>query len=263
MLDKILEYKRLETARAREELPLHRLEEICKGLPFTRDFAGALRRGASISLLAEIKKASPSRGVLCPDFDPVMLAGLYTRAGAAALSVLTDERFFHGHPRHIALVKEATPLPLLRKDFIIDEYQIFASRALGADALLLIVAALEEARLREYLALASRLGLAALVETHTPGEIETALRAGVQIIGINNRDLHTFKTDIRTTLELRPLIPPGRLVVSESGIRSRRDVVLLARAGVDAVLVGEALVTSADVEAKIRELFGQPAKGDR
>ncbi|MBE3582343.1 MAG: indole-3-glycerol phosphate synthase TrpC [Thermoanaerobacteraceae bacterium] len=256
MLEKILEHKRRETARAREEVPLHRLEKICKRLPATRDFAGALRHGGSINLLAELKKASPSRGVLCEDFDPQRLAGLYTRAGAAALSVLTDEEFFQGHPGYIALVREVTPLPILRKDFVIDEYQIFATRALGADAVLFIVAALEEAPLREYLALASRLHLAALVETHTAGEIEAALKAGARIIGINNRDLHTFKTDIKTTLELRPLIPPGRVVVSESGIRGREDVVSLAQAGVDAILVGEALVTSADVEAKIRELLG-------
>ncbi|MGI9953516.1 indole-3-glycerol phosphate synthase TrpC [Moorellaceae bacterium AZ2] len=256
MLERILEHKRREVALAREELPLSRLEERCNRLPLPRDFAGALRRSVSINLIAELKKASPSRGVLCADFDPQKLAGLYTRAGAAALSVLTDEEFFQGHPRYIALVREVTPLPLLRKDFIIDEYQIFATRALGADAVLFIVAALEEAQLQEYLDLASRLELAALVETHTAEEIELALKAGARIIGINNRDLHTFRTDIKTTLELRHLIPPGRLVVSESGIQGREDVVRLAQARVDAILVGEALVTSADVEAKVRELLG-------
>ncbi|MGB9660990.1 MAG: indole-3-glycerol phosphate synthase TrpC [Moorellaceae bacterium] len=256
MLEKILEHKRQEVARAREELPLSQLEEICNRLPLPRDFAGALRHGGSTTLIAELKKASPSRGVLCADFDPQKLAGLYTRAGAAALSVLTDEKFFQGHPQHIALVREVTPLPILRKDFIIDEYQIFATRALGADAVLFIVAALEEAQLQEYLDLASRLELAALVETHTAEEIELALKSGARIIGINNRDLHTFKTDIQTTLELRHLIPPGRLVVSESGIQKREDVVRLAAIGVDAILVGEALMTSADVEAKVRELLG-------
>lgn len=263
MLERILEHKRREVALAREELPLSRLVEMCNRLPFTRDFAGALRCSPSISLIAELKKASPSRGVLCADFEPRKLASLYTRAGAAALSVLTDEKFFQGHPRYMALVRNVTPLPILRKDFIIDEYQIFASRALGADAVLFIVAALEEAQLQEYLALASRLELAALVETHTAEEIELALKAGARIIGINNRDLHTFKTDIKTTLELRHLVPADRLLVSESGIKEREDVVKLAQAKVDAILVGEAFMTAADVEAKVHELMGTaPPKGE-
>ncbi|SMB98346.1 indole-3-glycerol phosphate synthase [Thermanaeromonas toyohensis ToBE] len=256
MLDKILEHKRREVEAAREAWPLAEVEKLCQSLPATRDFAGALRVFKPPALIAELKKASPSRGILRANFHPQELAQIYTRAGAAALSVLTDERFFQGHPQYIRLVRQASPLPVLRKDFIIDAYQVWVSRVLGADAILLIVGALEQEQLKEYLKLASRLGLSALVETHTGEEIERALMAGAKIIGINNRNLRTLRVELRTTLELRPLIPRGILVVSESGIRTREDVLTLRRAGVDALLVGEAFMVAEDIEGKVKELFG-------
>lgn len=256
MLEKILEYKRKEVEAAREAWPLSKVEKLCRSLPATRDFAGALQISRPPALIAELKKASPSRGVLRKDFCPQELAKIYTQAGAAALSVLTDEKFFQGHPQYIELARRASPLPVLRKDFIIDAYQVWVSRALGADAVLLIVAALEQEQLKEYLKLASRLGMGILVETHTEEEIEQALSAGAKIIGINNRDLRTFKVDLVTTLKLRPLIPKGTLVVSESGIKTREDVLTLMEANVDALLVGETFMVAQDIERKVRELLG-------
>lgn len=255
MLEKILEHKRKEIEAAREAWPLSKVEKLCRSLPATRDFAGALRISRPPALIAELKKASPSRGILRRDFYPQELAKIYTLAGAAALSVLTEERFFQGHPQYIELARQASPLPVLRKDFIIDAYEIWVSRALGADAVLLIVAALEQEQLKEYLKLASELGMAALIETHTEDEIERALSAGAKIIGINNRDLKTLRVDLTTTLKLRPLIPEGILVVSESGIKSREDVLTLMEAGVDALLVGETFMVAQNIEEKVRELL--------
>ncbi|CEP69630.1 Aldolase-type TIM barrel [Moorella glycerini] len=255
MLVEILAHKRREVAVTREQRPLARLEREVKNLPLTGDFSAALRRqGAGLNLIAELKQASPSRGLIRAAFDLEEQARLYTAAGAAAISVLTDWRFFKGKPEYLSRVRQVTSLPLLRKDFIVDPYQIYEARALGADAVLLIVAALEPAELQEYLALADRLKLGALVEVHTEAEVEVALQAGAGIIGINNRDLRTFKVDLHTTLALRPLIPPGPVVVSESGIMSRADAALVAEAGVDAILVGEALMTAGDVRAKAAEL---------
>ncbi|MDN5347653.1 MAG: indole-3-glycerol phosphate synthase [Clostridia bacterium] len=254
MLKEILDYKRREVATAKETLPLSELKDKLSRLEPRRNFRDSLRPRDGVRVIAEVKKASPSRGVIRHAFDPVELAGAYTRGGAAAISVLTDSRFFQGQPGYLALVRKATPLPLLRKDFIIDEYQLYESCLLGADAVLLIVAALTPAQLGEYLHIARGLGLAALVEVHTATEVKIALDAGAEIIGINNRDLQTFEVDLRTTLELRPLIPGDRMVVSESGIKTRRDIELLAAAGIDAVLVGEALSAAQDVEGKVREL---------
>jgi indole-3-glycerol phosphate synthase len=207
-----------------------------------------------VALIAELKKASPSRGVLAHTFDPVTLARSYAANGAAALSVLTDEKFFQGHLETLAAVRSAVDLPLLRKDFILEEYQIWESRAFGADAALLIVAALEPARLRDLLHAAKGVGLGALVEVHARGELEIALSIGAPVIGINNRNLQTFETRLETSLDLLPLIPPGPVVVSESGFFSRADVERVVAAGAHAVLVGEALVRATDVAAKVREL---------
>jgi indole-3-glycerol phosphate synthase len=207
-----------------------------------------------VRLIAEVKKASPSRGVLTGAFDPVGLATTYAAHGADAISVLTDEKYFQGHLDLLAAVRAAVPVPLLRKDFTLDEYQLWEARAAGADAVLLIVAILEPAQLRELLQAAKGLGLAALVEAHTAAEVEAAVGAGARLLGLNNRDLRTFETRIETTLALLPLIPPGPIVVSESGFFDAEQVRRVAAAGAHAVLVGEGLVRAADIGAKVREL---------
>ena len=203
-----------------------------------------------------MKQASPSKGVLLEDADPVGLAGLYEQAGARAISVLTDHRYFKGTLDDLTSISQTVAVPCLRKDFIIDAYQIHEARAAQADAILLIVRILSDQQIKDYMALAGELGMAALVETHDAGEIERALNVGAHIIGINNRDLSNFAVDIKTTLELRKLVPGGHVLVSESGIETRDDVLALEDGGVDAILVGEALVTSRDINAKIQELLG-------
>ena len=205
-------------------------------------------------LIAEVKRASPSRGVFAESFDPAAQARAYAAHGAAAVSVLTDEKFFQGSLEHLRAVRAQVELPLLRKDFTVDEYQLWEARAAGADAVLLIVSILGPAELRELLLAAKGLGLGALVEVHTRQELEQALGAGAPIVGLNNRDLRTFETRIETTLELLPLIPPGPVVVSESGFTTAADVRRVVAAGAHAVLVGEALMRAPDVGAKVREL---------
>ncbi|GAI74061.1 unnamed protein product, partial [marine sediment metagenome] len=195
-----------------------------------------------------------SRGVLCPDFNPVALAKKYAQGGAAAISVLTEVNYFGGSLDHLAAIKEAVSLPILRKDFIFDPYQVYETAAYGADALLLIVAILSQEQLAELLALSHSLGLECLVEVHNEAEADRALLSGAKIIGINNRDLKTFNVDINTARRLRPLLPREQIVVSESGIRSQQDVKKLKGWGINAVLIGEALVTADDIPAKIREL---------
>jgi indole-3-glycerol phosphate synthase len=255
ILDDIVRDKRAEIARRRVEAPRAALERRCRELPPTRDFEAALAPlPGGVRLIAEVKKASPSRGVLAPSFDPVSLAATYAAHGAAAISVLTDEKYFQGSLGLLDAVRAAVPVPLLRKDFILDEYQLWESRAAGADALLLIVAILQAPQLADLLAAAKGLGLAALVEAHTAAELETALAAGARIVGINNRDLRTFETRIETTLALLPSIPPGPIVVSESGFDRAEQVRRVVAAGAHAVLVGEGLVRAADVAAKVREL---------
>ena len=248
----------MEIARRRAETPLGELESRCRNLPPTRDFAAALRPPpGGVRLLAEIKKASPSRGVLAATFDPVGLATTYARHGAAAISVLTDEKYFQGSLDLLDRVRAAVAVPLLRKDFTLDEYQIWEARSAGADAVLLIASILDPVRLRDLQSTAKGLGLAALVEVHTAEELDVALGAGAAIIGINNRDLRTFETRIETTLALLPLIPPGPIVVSESGFSHGDEVRRVVAAGAHAVLVGEGLVRAADERlraAKVREL---------
>ncbi len=245
----------MEVASRKRTAPRAGLERRCAGLPAARDFEAALTPApGGVRLVAEVKKASPSRGVLAHDFDPVGLATSYARHGAAAVSVLTDEKYFQGSLDLLAAVRAAVGVPLLRKDFTIDEYQLWESRAAGADAVLLIVSILEPALLRDLLAAAKGLGLAALVECHTAAEVETALAVGSRLLGINNRDLATFETRIETTLALLPRIPPGPIVVSESGFFTGAQVRAVVAAGAHAVLVGEGLVKADDVAAKIREL---------
>ncbi|MGB9791030.1 MAG: indole-3-glycerol phosphate synthase TrpC [Thermacetogeniaceae bacterium] len=256
-LERIAAVKREEVARLKASFSQTRLRELAGEAPPARDFLGAVKRnGGRLNLIAEIKRASPSQGVIRPDFDPVSHAREYERAGAQAISVLTEERFFQGHTDHLRGVRDAVSLPVLRKDFIIDPVQIYESRLLGADAVLLIAALLEQSLLEDCLSLAGELGMAALVEVHTEEELSRVLRTDARIIGINNRDLATFETDLGTTLRMAPLIPAGRVVVSESGIRTAEDLQRLAKSGVDAVLIGEALMRASDVAAEIRRLMG-------
>lgn len=261
ILDRILHHKREEVAQAKERVPLAALEQEAVRVAAEDGergrFAAALIREDEVRIIAEIKKASPSKGVIREDFDPVELAGVYAAGGAAAISVLTDERFFQGSITHLEAVRRTVSLPLLRKEFIIDPYQLFEAKVHGADAVLLIVAALSPAKLRELHALARDLLLDALVEVHTEAELETALDAGATLVGINNRDLATFHTSLEVTERLVSKIPKGRVVVSESGISTPEDLRFLRSLGVHAALIGEALTREPDVGAKLRSLTGQ------
>jgi indole-3-glycerol phosphate synthase len=253
ILDTITQRTREDLARRTAKRPLAQVEAEARRAPAPRDFLGALR-APGVSLIAEVKRASPSKGLLRPNFDPAELARTYAMHGATALSVLTNAPFFQGHLDHLRAAREAGRLPTLRKDFIIDPCQIFEARAAGADAVLLIVAVLEDAQLREFVALAQTLGMTALVEVHNAAELERALRAEPPLLGINNRDLHTFNVDLATTATLRPRVPDDVVLVAESGIHTLEDVARLHEVGVDAMLVGEALVTADDVGAQTQQL---------
>jgi indole-3-glycerol phosphate synthase len=268
ILEQIITAKREEISRRQSETPRAALEERIEGRPTPLNLSGALM-GDGVRLIAEVKKSSPSRGLLRADFDPAAIARAYAENGAAAISVLTDDHF-QGRLEHLPAVRDAVAglgTPVLRKDFIIDPYQVFESRAWGADAILLIVAALEPALLKELLGLARSLWLQCLVEVHDEAELETALEVGAEIVGINNRDLHTFQTDLAVTEALAPRVPRGRVVVSESGIAGAEDLRRLRPFGVHAVLVGEALVTVPDVGSAVRALLGRKSPildiGDR
>ncbi len=254
-LDKIVDHKLEELAQRQKSVPLLKLEAAIEEKPPPLELAVALR-GDSLRLIAEVKRASPSKGVLCPELDPARLAQTYAQCGAAAISVLTESRYFQGSREDLETIRRELPnTPLLRKDFILKPYQVFESRAWGADALLLIAAILDDADLKGLLSLSHDLGMQCLVETHNEGELNRALTCDARIIGINNRNLDTMAVDINVTKKLRPLIPPDRLVVSESGIKERGDIERLREWGIDAVLIGEALVTADDIPAKIKELF--------
>ena len=255
ILDKIVETKKEEVAQLRKEKPLAGLQDAIGELPPCRNFKAAIS-GTSCAIIAEVKCASPSRGRLVENFDPLKIAAAYEKNGAAAISVLTDEKYFMGSKEYLTQIKTKVKLPLLRKDFIIDPYQIYESRAIGADAVLLIVCTLG-ARLGEFIGLASQLGLAALTEVHTAAELEIALAHKADIIGINNRNLDTFVTDINTCKELVRSIPAGIVTVAESGIRHRGDIENIMQSGISAFLIGEALVTSPDIEKKLREFRGE------
>src|SRR2546421_5488161 len=254
ILDEIVEHKRAEVVASKHATPRSALVARAAMLPPPRDFERALApRPGRARLIAEVKRASPSRGVLKDDLDPVALASTYARHGADAISVLTDARYFRGSLDDLAAVRAAVDVPLLRKDFVLDDYQLWEARAAGADAVLLIVAILEPSQLSGLAAAAKGLGLAALVECHTAAELDVALTMGARLLGINNRNLATFETRVETTLSLLPQIPPGPLVVSESGFFTASDVRRVIDAGAHAVLVGEGLVRAPDVGAKIRE----------
>ena len=256
ILDEICEHKRGEVDAAKAAMPLSDIEDRIENAGPARDFRAAFR-GNGISLIAEVKRASPSKGVLMDNMDPATLGAIYERSGAVAISVLTDEKYFQGSLADLVSVRRAVDVPCLRKEFIIDPYQIYESRAASADAILLIVRILSDEELREFQALAHELGMACLVETHDAAEVERALEADAAIIGINNRDLTTFEVDMMRTLEIKKMVPGGKVLVSESGIHTRDDVRRLEKGGVDAILVGEALVTSDDISGTIRELLGR------
>lgn len=256
ILNEICAHKQQEVQRKKSEVPLPELQEAIGRARPPRDFRAALRK-PGISLIAEVKKASPSKGTFIEDFDPIGLASLYEQAGARAISVLTDEKYFQGSLDDLTSVHKGVSVPCLRKEFIIDEFQVYEARAAQADAILLIVRCLSDAQLKDYLDLAHELGMDVLVETHTAAEIERAIGSGAHIIGINNRDLDTFTVDLNTTLELKRLVPGGHVLVSESGIHHRDDVVKLEDGGIDAILVGEALVSSRNIAGKIGELLGR------
>jgi len=257
ILDRIVADKRHEIAAAMAATSLAEVKALARDAAPPRSFQTALRL-PGIALIAELKKASPSRGLLRADFDPIALATEYAGAGASAISVLTDEKHFQGSIEHLRAIRQALPdgPPLLRKDFLFDDYQLYEARAAGADAVLLITAILELPLLSDLIALAKDLGMDALIEVHDEPELDRALSAGAQIIGINNRDLRTFEVDLATTERLAPLAPDGIALVTESGIFTREDIARLEKFGIHAVLIGEALVTAPDPSAKIRELFG-------
>jgi indole-3-glycerol phosphate synthase len=258
VLQKILATKRDEVAAARAALPVAEIEAMARAAGAPRDFTGALRRKIAAGLpavIAEVKKASPSKGLLRPDFDPTGIARSYEAGGAACLSVLTDGQYFQGSPDDLRAARAACSLPVLRKDFMIDVYQVYEARAMGADCILLIAAALEAGRMRDLEAVAHELGMAVLVEIHDGEELEAALGLATPLLGINNRNLRTFETRLETTLDLLPRVPAQRLVVSESGILATSDVKRLRTGGVSAFLVGEAFMRASDPGKALASLF--------
>ena len=253
-LETILEHKGAEVAQRKTDRPIGTLLSSRWYGRSTISLKAALLK-ASPAIIAELKKASPSRGIIRHDFRPADFARAYEAAGAAAISVLTDERFFSGSLQNLEDAREVVSIPLLRKDFVVDEYQLHEARAHGADAVLLIVAALSAPLLQSLLECAGRIGLDALVEVHTVGEVETALRAGAKLLGINNRDLHSFNVDLRTTEDILPHVPPTVTLVSESGIGSADQILRLTRSGVSAFLLGESLMRSDDPGAALADLL--------
>jgi indole-3-glycerol phosphate synthase len=259
ILDKIVAQKKLEVAKLQPQTG--KLRQAAAARKEFRDFAGALRRNDGVALIAEIKKASPSAGVIQENFDAIEIACEYEAGGASALSVLTDEKFFQGRIEYLQQIRDAVKLPLLRKDFIVNELQIYESVARGADAILLIVAILDDAQLKGFRELAAQLHLASLVEVHDETELDRALASGAEIIGVNNRDLRDFSVSLTTTEELAAKLRRGMCgkytIVAESGIQARADVERVAKAGANAILVGESLMRSGDIESKVRELMSR------
>ena len=259
ILDRILARKREELEAARAAVPLAGMQARARSAPPTRDFVGALRAKIAAgrpAVIAEIKKASPSKGLLRADFDPAAIAKSYAAGGAACLSVLTDRDFFQGAHQHLAEARSACALPVLRKEFITEPYQVFESRALGADCILLIAAALARQDMQGLEAAAASLGMAVLVEVHDAGELEAALTLRTPLLGINNRDLRSFETRLETTLELLAGVPAGKIVVTESGILASADVARMRAGGVNAFLVGEAFMRAPDPGTQLARLFG-------
>ena len=258
LLERILAVKREEIAAGQRATPLAAMRAAAESAPPARDFLGALRQrvaAGQAAVIAEVKKASPSKGLIRPDFAPADIARSYAAGGAACLSVLTDRQFFQGALDYLRQARAACALPVLRKDFILDAWQIYEARAAGADAVLLIAACLDDAALAELLAHAHALGMAALLEVHDGAELERALRLAAPLIGINNRNLRTFEVSLHTTLDLRARVPAGRLLVTESGIHTRDDVQTMRAAGVHCFLVGERFMRAANPGHALQELF--------
>lgn len=258
ILNQIVDVKRQEIAAATKRKSLAAMRADAESRVLTRDFVGAMRSkiaAGQAAVIAEIKKASPSKGVLRADFEPADIAQSYAEHGAACLSVLTDRQFFQGQPDYLKQARASCELPVLRKDFMIDPYQIYESRAMGADCILLIAACLEDAQMAELEAIARSLDMAVLVEVHDAAELERALILKTPLIGINNRNLRTFEVTLETTLSLRDRVPSGRLLVTESGILGRADVQRMREAGVNAFLVGEAFMRAPDPGVALAELF--------
>jgi indole-3-glycerol phosphate synthase len=257
ILDKIVATKREEIARAKAERPEAPLRQRAEAAPAPRDFLAALRTAPPIRLIAEVKRASPSKGLIRADFQPVDIARIYQQHGASCLSVLTDEQYFGGHLDYLREIRQAVDLPVLRKDFVIDAYQVWEARAAGADAVLLIAECLDDASLAALHDQIVALGMTALVELYEPANLPRVLGIGAQLVGVNNRDLRTFQVDLDHTLRLRQQIPADRTVVGESGIATRADAARLDAAGVQAMLVGESLMRHADIGAAVDALLGR------
>ncbi len=255
-LKEIVAKKKEKLALSIQAVPEEELKARISGMPAPRPFAEAVNKPRTISLIAEIKKASPSRGLIRADFDPVKIAGIYQEVGVQAVSVLTEEDFFQGSLEHLSAVKAAVQVPVLRKDFLFEPYQIYESRAYGADAVLLIAELLSRDKLGELSALAESLGMDSLVEIHDEKELKKVLGMKLSLIGINNRDLKTFEVDLKTTERLFPLIPKDRTVVVESGLKSSQDVLFLRILGINAVLIGTAFMEEANIAAKVEKLMG-------
>mgnify|MGYP001183374510 CR=1 FL=1 len=256
ILNEIVKKKAERLQYAKSTIPINELKKCIQDMDEARDFRTAIKRnGEKIKLIAEIKKASPSKGLIRKDFDPIKIAYIYGEKPVSAISVLTEEDFFQGHLSYIQKVKGITSTPVLRKDFIFDEYQIYESRVNHADAILLIAAILDKNQAEEYLHIAKELGLYVLFEVHDEDDLEKALLIDADIIGINNRNLKTLKIDLLTTLKLKKDIPKDKIVVSESGIKNRNDVIKLEDAGIDAMLIGTSLMEAADIGEKINELM--------
>ncbi len=257
ILDDIVAAKRMELAAVQRHTSLLQLQRMAQAQSPALDFAASLR-GENIRLIAEVKKASPSAGLIRADFNPTKIAQIYADNGAAAISILTETKYFKGSLDYLKDIREALGdrrVPLLRKDFVFDPYQVYESRAYGADSILLIAAILTPDKLKSLLTLSRDIGMEPLVEVHDEAEVKVALGSDARVIGINNRDLKTFETDLATTERLRPLIPEDRIVVSESGIKNRNDIARLRQWGVNGILIGESLMAAADIAAKMRELF--------
>lgn len=257
ILERIAQHKLEEVSKAKKDRPLQTLAKE-QSLE-SRDFIGALKTNSTPAIIAEIKKASPSKGLIREDFDVAEIATIYAQNGAKCLSVLTDIDFFQGHPDYLALAKSQCTLPVLRKDFILDPYQIYESQALGADCILLIVAMLDDVQLHDFCQLSQELEMAVLVESHTKEELDRAIKVPTPLMGINNRSLHTFKTDIQLSIELKHYIPEDKIIITESGINSREDIKFMQSHGINTFLIGESLMRAKNIGVALKALISDPS----